>query len=243
MMMQAYTRLSYTGLYSPECEFSTGQGVPVLYYHSLDSTNNEAKRLFKRGRITQKTVLVAHTQTAGRGTQGREWISPAGAGLYISVIDLASDNSITPFYTMAAGIACIEALTTQLDLPTGKIGIKPVNDLYAEGQKLGGILVEGLIQDNVCQAIITGIGINFILHPAVTTYFKHDTRHRPTSLAALLPPGTLRQWQQTDPDFYRLGEELTHAVVAQLDTQYASLASPEGINMLKDRYAQCCIAV
>src|SRR6185369_9085126 len=85
----------------------------------LDSTNDEARRLLTAGAIDQSAVIVARGQTAGRGTRGRSWASPAGAGLYLSYVcrNRGDDGNrdelpLTTAYTQAAGVACVEAVRT-----------------------------------------------------------------------------------------------------------------------------------
>jgi biotin-(acetyl-CoA carboxylase) ligase len=126
--------------------------IETLYFDTLDSTNEEAKRRFQEGLIQQTTCILANTQTQGKGTQGRSWNSPAGAGLYFSLIQThlqgprediqkitqfnLEPNSFqtiqpipaTPLFTLAAGISCIEALK---ELTQITFYLKPINDLYA----------------------------------------------------------------------------------------------------------------
>lgn len=157
-----------------------------MHYISLDtidSTNEEAKRRFLAGAITELTCFHAQCQTAGKGTQGRRWSSPEGAGIYLSVIHTAVDNEIpaTTLFTLAAGVACVETLKNTINLD---VQLKPVNDLYVEGRKLGGILTETLIREGKIRALITGVGIN-------VKQYKHALDRpdvQPISLEELLPP-------------------------------------------------------
>ncbi len=155
----------------------------TIHLDTIDSTNEEAKRRFLAGEITGLTCLSARCQTAGKGTQGRRWSSPEGAGIYLSVIHPGVDNEIpaTTLFTLAAGVACAETLknTTNLD-----VRLKPVNDLYIDGRKLGGILTETLIQQGKVRALITGVGIN-------VRQRDHELDRdgiQPISLEELLPP-------------------------------------------------------
>jgi biotin-[acetyl-CoA-carboxylase] ligase BirA-like protein len=200
----------------------------ILRYKSLDSTNEEAKRLLNAGRIQGLTLIRADQQTAGRGTQGRTWISPPGAGLYLSIVHpferLATMDTtpipVTPIFTLAAGVACADVL---FELTGLKIHLKPVNDLYVEGCKLGGILVEGLLGQeqgrSVCRAIITGIGINVYEHEAVETGCQTDTRsNTPTSLQACIPPQLFDRWQGE-----AMMDELSQALARAVNCRYRQL--------------------
>ncbi|MBI4716650.1 MAG: biotin--[acetyl-CoA-carboxylase] ligase [Planctomycetes bacterium] len=129
-------------------------------YDLLDSTNEEGKRLFHRGALTDAACLVAREQTAGKGTRGRRWESPRDAGLYFSVIDVAPRAAaiVDPgAITLAAGTACARLLRESTGL---NVSVKPVNDLYLAGGKLGGILTEAIVEGEVVRAMIIGVGIN-----------------------------------------------------------------------------------
>jgi biotin-[acetyl-CoA-carboxylase] ligase BirA-like protein len=131
-----------------------------FWYDTVDSTMDEARRLIQQGKIQGTAFVLAHHQTQGRGTHGRHWTSPGGAGIYLSVVHVAPEDAkfeITPLYTLAAGVACAEALklSTQVE-----VQLKPINDLYSQGKKLGGILVESDLHQHGMSCLITGVGIN-----------------------------------------------------------------------------------
>lgn len=131
-----------------------------FYYDEVDSTMEEAKRLVSSGLINETSYVVASSQTSGRGTRGRVWSSPKDGGIYLSLIHLPEKNKVfeaTTLYTQASGISCIEALKEYLGIETK---IKPINDIYYEGKKLGGILVESRMNKEGMSLIITGIGLN-----------------------------------------------------------------------------------
>ena len=136
-----------------------------LYYDELDSTQDEAKRLIQAGKIKDIAYVVSNSQTNGRGTRGRKWSSPADSGIYLSVIHLPNVGTglphpcmeLTTLYTQAAGIACVEAIKEVTDIQTK---LKPVNDIYFNGKKLGGILVESRLEKKGISHLISGIGIN-----------------------------------------------------------------------------------
>ncbi len=180
-----------------------------LTNETRDSTNEEAKRLVLAGRVTGPAYVIAEEQTAGKGTQGRSWISPKKAGLYFSLIHLPTEKPlpVTTCYTLAAGVACAEALqeTTGLTLQ-----LKPVNDLYIEQRKLGGILTETLIHQSHIRALITGIGIN--LRAVERVIPANEQRgHIPHSLEALLPP---YQFERFMP------EVLVQEIIEKLERYY-----------------------
>ena len=73
----------------------------IIWYPSVSSTSDAAALLAERG-AAEGLVVAANAQTAGRGRFGREWASPPGAGLYISVV-LRPDAEVVPMVTIAAG--------------------------------------------------------------------------------------------------------------------------------------------
>src|SRR5436190_6744911 len=89
-------------------------GVPTLFFSTVGSTNDVASVLADSG-DHEGAVVIAETQTAGRGRRGRVWFSPPGAGLYVSVL-LApakakrSADRATALLTLAAGVALAEAV-------------------------------------------------------------------------------------------------------------------------------------
>ena len=132
----------------------------TFLYEQVDSTMDEAKRLIECGDIKDNAVIVANYQTKGRGTHGREWDSPSGAGIYLSVVNLPKKNEFfetTTLYTLACGIACVESVYEVCKI---KPSLKPINDIYFDGKKLGGILVESKLYESGISSLITGIGIN-----------------------------------------------------------------------------------
>ena len=103
---------------------------------------------------------MAEAQTFGRGRLGREWFSPLGAGLYVSIV-LRPDGDPSALLTLAAGVALAEGVQNSTGLPTE---IKWPNDLLVGGRKLAGILTEATAQGDGIRFIILGFGVN--LRPA-----------------------------------------------------------------------------
>lgn len=174
----------------------------ILTYDELDSTNEEAKRLLAEGFITSPSLLRAVSQSAGKGTQGRRWFSPPGAGLYCTVVhplpgetlmgQAQGDIPLTPLFTLAAGVACAETIRELTGLA---IQLKPINDLYVDSRKLGGILTESLISENHCKALITGIGINVFEHAEIAAGCQAEDRgNAPASLQGCIPGHLFAQW-------------------------------------------------
>jgi BirA family biotin operon repressor/biotin-[acetyl-CoA-carboxylase] ligase len=132
-------------------------------YSTVDSTNTQAKLLAKNG-APHGTVLVADTQTGGRGRLGRSFHSPGGAGIYLSVIlrpDCTPDRLM--HLTCAAGVAVCDAIENALGI---RPGIKWTNDLVWNRHKLGGILTElSLDAAGHVDYAVVGIGLNCCQSP------------------------------------------------------------------------------
>ncbi len=136
---------------------------------SIDSTNARASQLSNSGAPAGLIVLARH-QTAGRGRQGRTWVSPADAGIYMSCLLRPTGNKADlPLHTIACGVACVQAIWEVTGL---SIGLKWVNDLVAGRKKVGGILAELSGGPNAGPgekelSLILGIGINLHLDQAI----------------------------------------------------------------------------
>ena len=141
-------------------------GSGILFLDSIDSTNLKAKELAGKG-CHSGMVVVADEQTAGRGRLGRDWYSPKGSGLWLSIIlrpDLPPLDS--PLLTVIASLAVLEALQElEEGLAAGgqqgnkKLQIKWPNDILLGGKKLAGILTELSLSSKINYAVV-GIGIN-----------------------------------------------------------------------------------
>jgi len=125
-------------------------GRQVHWFEETQSTNDLAGSLADRG-ADEGTIIVAETQTAGRGRQGRVWCSPPGAGLYVSTI-LRPPAHALPLITVAAGVALVEGIRAATGLLAA---LKWPNDLYVNDRKLAGILAE-----TPGGHVVLGFGIN-----------------------------------------------------------------------------------
>lgn len=133
--------------------------MQVFHYESIDSTQNQAKRLIDSAEIKSPSYIVAEEQSAGRGQYGKSWASPKGAGLYVSFVMAEGSGLVAEgleefvqTYTQEVAVKLIQALN---DFYKADYYIKPINDIYYDGAKLAGILVE--IYKGY---VIIGIGLN-----------------------------------------------------------------------------------
>ena len=134
-------------------------GLRVRVYETLDSTNQEAKRLLAAGEPCPM-LLLAEEQTAGRGRRGRGFYSPAGEGLYMTLaLQPRAALSQATLLTAAAAVAVAQAVEALTALACQ---IKWVNDVYLDGKKLCGILTEasGSFEADALSSVCAGIGVN-----------------------------------------------------------------------------------
>lgn len=130
-------------------------GATVTWYAATSSTNDRASEAAAAG-APHGAVYVADAQSAGRGRQGRVWQSPAGAGLYCSVV-LEVPARAVPLVTLMAGVAAADGIRETTGFT---VQLKWPNDLWADGRKLGGILAEVAQTGGAGSRIVVGIGIN-----------------------------------------------------------------------------------
>ena len=129
----------------------------VRWYDTIDSTNTEAKRLARQG-APHGTVLIAGHQTDGRGRMGRQFVSDADMGVYLSVIlRPCCEPAELMHLTCAAAVAMCDAVEK---IAGFRPGAKWINDLVYDGRKLGGILTEMSLDKGGIDYAIVGIGIN-----------------------------------------------------------------------------------
>lgn len=130
---------------------------PCFHFFALPSTNDLGKQLARQG-YPEGTLIVAETQTAGRGRMGRTWESPAGTGLYVSLILRPSLPPLElPKLTLTAAVAVVQALEDATGI---KVGIKWPNDIIWQGKKLGGILTEMETESDQMSHVVLGLGLN-----------------------------------------------------------------------------------
>ncbi|WP_243109980.1 biotin--[acetyl-CoA-carboxylase] ligase [Clostridium sp. E02] len=132
-------------------------GKRIEFYTSIDSTNIAAKHLAEDG-AEDGTLVISDGQNAGRGRRGRNWISPAGKNIFMSLI-LRPD--LPP--AKAAMLTLVAALAVQdgIEKETGlSCMIKWPNDLVSGGKKVCGILTEMSTELMAIHYVVVGIGIN-----------------------------------------------------------------------------------
>lgn len=144
----------------------------ILIFDELDSTNEYLKREIKN--VPDKTLAIADVQSAGKGSKGRSWSSPAGSGIWMSFM-LRPDIPMhkAPMLTLVMSVSIAKALQKLYNLP---VAIKWPNDIVCSGRKLCGILSEmKQLEDGF--AVIIGLGINVSVEK-----FSDELKERATSI-------------------------------------------------------------
>jgi BirA family biotin operon repressor/biotin-[acetyl-CoA-carboxylase] ligase len=139
-------------------------GRSLQYLSETASTNDDARRALAEGASAGHTI-VADAQTAGRGSRGRVWTSPAGTDLYVSIIDrLPVAWPDLPPLTLAVGLAVAETADDLLRDPQHASEpasqVKWPNDVLLVGRKCAGVLVETSVGHAATEGVVIGIGLN-----------------------------------------------------------------------------------
>lgn len=134
-------------------------GRPLRIFDETTSTNDEAKHAAKDG-APHGAVFLAESQTAGRGRQGRAWISPRGENLLFSVLlRIPCAPARVPPLALVCGLAVRDALARAIG-DDARVRVKWPNDVLVGEKKIAGVLVESQIAGGKVQSIVVGIGIN-----------------------------------------------------------------------------------
>ena len=178
-----------------------------------DSTNAEiSRRLAKHPPPEEGLIILADSQTDGKGRLGRTWHSAPGTGVYISTLirpNLTPEQ--LPILTLMAGLATVIAVN---EFTTNHTQLKWPNDLLLNGKKIAGVLCE-YYPKNI-PAVIIGIGIN-----VNQTQFPADIKEIATSLKL-----------ETGEEINRTA--LIKQLITQLDFQYSELKKHKVGTLIKN---------
>ena len=132
-------------------------GTEICYFDVTDSTNTQAKSLGE-GDAPNGTLVVAGKQESGRGRRGRSFESPAGTGIFMTLLlrpEIEPQNA--SMLTLVSALAVAKGIEHMVDLP---VQIKWPNDIVINGKKVCGILTDMSAQMEYVNYIVIGIGIN-----------------------------------------------------------------------------------
>jgi BirA family biotin operon repressor/biotin-[acetyl-CoA-carboxylase] ligase len=132
-------------------------GKTIHYFYTIESTNSKAYELANQG-ADEGEVVIAESQTKGKGRLGRNWFSPPYLNLYLSVIlrPRISPHQ-APLITLMAAVAAAEAIEKSFSL---RPSIKWPNDILLNGRKVAGLLNEIKSETDRIHFVILGIGVN-----------------------------------------------------------------------------------
>lgn len=132
-------------------------GRNIKYFRVIDSTNTYAKRIAEEG-CDNGTIVVADSQTSGKGRLGRIWDSADKKGIWMSVV---LRPSVAPGDVQIITLGAAAAVVNAIYKTTGiKAGIKWPNDIILEGKKICGILTEMNTEMDKVNFLVVGIGLN-----------------------------------------------------------------------------------
>ncbi len=139
------------------------------------STNEDARRAAEAGEEAG-LVIQAHQQSAGKGRQEREWVSPAG-NLYLSILlRPACSPQEASLYSFAVALAVYDTVAALL--PEAKIELKWPNDVLVEGKKISGILLEAApAQEGKIDWLVLGMGLNVASYPQKMDFSATSLTH------------------------------------------------------------------
>lgn len=196
-------------------------GQYIEYKSEIDSTNNWAKDLARMG-ASEGTLVVADKQTKGKGRLGRYWESPAGTGIWMSLI--LRPNILPQFasqLTLIAGLNVCEAIEEVTGL---EAKIKWPNDVVINNKKVCGILTEMSAEMELINYVIVGIGIN-----ANMKEFPEELPHA-TSIALETKKECIRK-------------DIIQSFLEKFEKDYETYKNEKSLFFVKDRYERNCITL
>jgi BirA family biotin operon repressor/biotin-[acetyl-CoA-carboxylase] ligase len=154
-------------------------GAPHRHFRRTDSTSSRARELVEAG-APHGTIVTASEQSAGRGRQGRTWTAPPGKALLYSAIlrPLDQRHLLLPLAVPLAVCDTAEELEPGIECQ-----VKWPNDIWIDGRKLAGVLIEAKPQDGWA---VIGVGLNLSIAP---NEFPPDLRDTAISLLGVLEGG------------------------------------------------------
>lgn len=134
-------------------------GKQVVYLPTCPSTNETATQLLATGQLYEGALVITDSQTAGKGQRGNRWQTHPHENLTFSVLFAPHFLKVQEQFrlTIAVSLAVMDCLQTYI---AEGLKIKWPNDLYYYDNKLGGILIENTLKNNIIRHAVVGIGLN-----------------------------------------------------------------------------------
>ncbi|MCD6356721.1 MAG: biotin--[acetyl-CoA-carboxylase] ligase [Anaerolineaceae bacterium] len=189
------------------------------YFKETDSTSTQAIKWASDG-AREYSLVIADSQSAGRGRNKRTWITTPGASIAVSIIlyPTTQESIKLGLFSLLGGLALSNALITQYNIPSQ---VKWPNDVLIDNKKTAGVLAEAIWQGNKLKGLVLGIGIN-VLPPSVP---------RPDVL--LFPSTCIQSHTEVPISLEELLGHLLHAII----TLRKSLLTPEFIQNYESKLA------
>ena len=146
-------------------------GRNMYYFDTTDSTQRQAIGMAANG-APDGTIIIAKTQSDGRGRSSKRWISPKGSIGISVILRPRFDILAITLFPMAASLALSSAIKKTLDIQTH---LKWPNDLVLKDKKVAGILVDASLESNRIESLILGVGINFDIDAKSVEKMLKDT--------------------------------------------------------------------
>jgi BirA family biotin operon repressor/biotin-[acetyl-CoA-carboxylase] ligase len=198
-------------------------GRDIRVFRETASTSDVAEKLARDG-VAEGMVVMAESQTAGRGRLGRRWVSPAGQGLWFSVL---LRPPWRPHETTRLTIAAAVSVARAVQSLTGLVPeVKWPNDLLLSGRKFGGILTEMSGEQDRVWHVVLGVGVDVNL---TAGDLPPELRKTATSLRLALGRPVQRA-------------ELAVAVLRELDADYRRLLAGR-FDAIAEEWAQLCTTI
>lgn len=186
----------------------------VFYKEVTDSTNLDAKRAEN---VPDKSIFIADMQTSGRGRLGRDWSSPKGCGIWMSIyLKPKTDISDVSQLTLIAGLAVSRAIKGT--------AIKWPNDVLFGSKKVCGILTEMTAEGGNIKHIIVGVGVN-----VNNRDFPEELRDKATSI--YIETGTAPE-----------RESIISDIAKEFFSMYERFLI-DGFSLFKEEYTEKCITL
>lgn len=141
-------------------------------FDELESTNQTAFELANSRKIFDGEIILAKKQTAGKGRKGRSWSSPEGNLYFSMILQPKIDVKKIPQISFVAAVA----LKNTLEKLTSNISLKWPNDILINNKKCAGILLESKINQQNCEFVILGIGVNIESNPDNTIFLATNLK-------------------------------------------------------------------
>lgn len=134
-------------------------GKPLYYFGEVSSTNAILRDKAAAG-APEGSVVIAGSQSAGRGRRGNRWLSIPDKGVYLSMLLRPRwPSNESPYIGFFAALAAARALER---LNLGNVKLKWPNDVLVNGRKIGGVLIEPRVSRGLIEFVVVGVGINVL---------------------------------------------------------------------------------